>query len=339
MLASSMHELSHAYKTVQKDSSYFTYLPRWPNMVQQQVADNQPLLEAGLDSIGAVELRNSLRSTFGLALPATLVFDHPTIAALAAFCVQMATSAAAVHVVAAASSQRRSQPSSTLTGATVVLSFSCRYPMPCSGASTFWSALSESVDLPQPIPQDRWNIDALYAPEAASGRIYARLAAFLTGHTDFDVVPFGLSRAEAAALDPQSRILLEQTYLALASVRADADSASLMGAGVYIGCMFQEYPSVLAAADSKLSAASATGNSLSFLAGRVSFSFGLTGPCLSTDTACSSSLVATHLGHTDILTGQSPSAVAAGVNLMLSPVTTAAICRLQVCRLDVCSAC
>ena len=40
-----------------------------------------------------------------------------------------------------------------------------------------------------------------------------------------------------------------------------------------------------------------TGHGASFLVGRTSYVFGLTGPCVSTDTACSSSLVAAHLAH------------------------------------------
>jgi acyl carrier protein len=49
------------------------------------VTDDQPLVEAGLDSLAAISLRDDLATAFGLSLPATLVFDRPSISALSEF--------------------------------------------------------------------------------------------------------------------------------------------------------------------------------------------------------------------------------------------------------------
>lgn len=54
-------------------------------MLGRAVSEEQPLTEAGLDSLGALELRASLASAFNLELPATLIFDYPSISALAKF--------------------------------------------------------------------------------------------------------------------------------------------------------------------------------------------------------------------------------------------------------------
>ena len=56
-----------------------------------EVAADKPLMEAGLDSIGAVELRNALASKYGVDLPATVTFDYPNLEALAAHVQSKAT--------------------------------------------------------------------------------------------------------------------------------------------------------------------------------------------------------------------------------------------------------
>ena len=60
-----------------------------------EVAPHQPLVQAGLDSLGAVDLRNALQLATGLHLSGTLVFDYPTAGALAAHCHQLLSDSAA----------------------------------------------------------------------------------------------------------------------------------------------------------------------------------------------------------------------------------------------------
>jgi hypothetical protein len=67
--------------------------------------------------------------------------------------------------------------------------------------------------------------------------------------------------------------------------------------GVYVGCMYADYTDVVLAVSQQLPPQAVVGGGASFMVGRLSYTFGMTGPCVSTDTACSSSLVATHLAH------------------------------------------
>ena len=70
----------------------------------------QPLMAAGLDSLSSVELRNSLEAKVGAELPTTLVFDYPTMAALAGFL------ATAVQPGAAAAGEASEAASSDASG-------------------------------------------------------------------------------------------------------------------------------------------------------------------------------------------------------------------------------
>lgn len=50
-----------------------------------QIGTGQRLFDLGLDSLMALELANSLRLSMGHALPATVIFDYPTVEALVGY--------------------------------------------------------------------------------------------------------------------------------------------------------------------------------------------------------------------------------------------------------------
>lgn len=79
-----------------------------------------------------------------------------------------------------------------------------------------------------------------------------------------------------------------------------------------------EYARITLEQDAPVSAYYATGAHLSVAAGRLSFTWGLSGPAVAVDTACSSSLVTAHLAAAALHKGEVDMAAAGGVNLTLA---------------------
>lgn len=103
------------------------------------VAADQPIMEAGLDSLGAVELRNTIATKFGIEdLPATLVFDYPTAHALAAHLGSLQGPTAAAMALATVPERSpvltQRQDTAWAPRTTEVIGLSCRYPGSATGA-------------------------------------------------------------------------------------------------------------------------------------------------------------------------------------------------------------
>lgn len=193
------------------------------SMIGADVAPDQPLMEAGLDSLASVELRNELGSLFGVSMPATVTFDYPTVSALAGF-VASKTRPVALPAANAAALSVLSQEQA-VREAVGVLSVSCRYPHSIHSMEAFSLAALDAADLPQVVPWSRWNIDRFYSPVAGGNNgIYARFGAFINGVELFDAQLFALPRAEALAIDPQQRLLLEETHGALTQLQTTKGS-------------------------------------------------------------------------------------------------------------------
>jgi acyl transferase domain-containing protein len=191
-----------------------------------------------------------------------------------------------------------------------VITSSVEYPRGVSSASQLFSSFTDGVEFQETIPLERFD------PELCGGG--ARTATFVADVAMFDASVFRVSDAEAVAMDPQQRKLLDMVLRNYASAPSGTmESALGSKTGVYLGVMWTEYQHLLVALAAPQNAYTGTGNGLSFLVGRPSFVFGLVGPSTVLDTACSSSLVATHLASQAVSNAEASSAHAAGVQCML----------------------
>jgi myxalamid-type polyketide synthase MxaE and MxaD len=76
------------------------------------------LQELGLDSLMAIELRNSLAGTLGLTLPVPLLFEHPTIESLSAYLVKELALESALPAATSEPVQQISTNADAATGST-----------------------------------------------------------------------------------------------------------------------------------------------------------------------------------------------------------------------------
>ena len=293
-----------------------------------EIRDDDGFLDLGLDSILAVTWIRRLNRVFGTALPATVVYAHPTVEALVSHVAEVVADAEQIAKVerpvasaktvsptvdetprAAASDQR---PSS---GAVAIIGASGAFPK-ANDLETFWQNIRDGRDCIEEVPVDRWDVDRFYHPDPNHpDTTYCKWMGRIEQADCFDPQFFNITPREAELMDPQQRLFLQHAWHAVEDAAYDPFTLSGGHCGVYMSSGPSGYADLI----DEQNAYSLSGNSGSILAARISYFLDLHGPSLSIDTACSSSLVAIAEACDALLADRCDMALAGGVSLLIGP--------------------
>ncbi len=201
-----------------------------------------------------------------------------------------------------------------------VIGMACRLPGGINSPELLWQSLLRGDDLITEIPAERWDADEYYDPEpGVPHRSVSRWGGFLDDLLGFDAPFFGIGEREAAAIDPQHRLLLETSWEAVE--HAGLDPSSLAGSltSVFVGLCHDDYEIVTYNAGAMHEAYGFPGTTFSMASGRIAYWLGVHGPAMTLDSACSTGLLTVHLACRSLHHGESDLALAGGCNVMLSP--------------------
>ncbi|MEU3514829.1 amino acid adenylation domain-containing protein [Streptomyces sp. NPDC006654] len=254
------------------------------------IAPDQTFFEAGASSLALMRFHLRCTTALGLRFSVADLFEHVTVRSLARHLT-------APRPLPGPAAQEDGTP---LPGEPIaVVGMAVRVPG-APDLAAFWELVVSGGT----------GIRRVDAPDGVIGA-----HSTLDGILDFDPGHFGISPQEARLMDPQQRHLLMAAVQALAHAGVADTSATRVGlvAGAGENTYFQ---SLLREADpGRLPDGFqlALHHDKDFLATKVAYHLGLTGPAFSAQTACSSSLVAVHLAAGLLRQGEADAMLAGGV--------------------------
>jgi len=272
---------------------------------QDRIGDSASFFELGITSLRLMALRDAIEKSFGLDLLASDILDYPSIDGIAALIEKTGIEQSSTPAL-------REKPSTAVQhdNAVAIVGMSCRFPGGVTSPTQFWTLLTEGVDPVSEMPASRWDADC--------DGLATRQVGYLENIDQFDPYFFGISPSEAESMDPQQRLLLEVCHEAFENAGCNTTQLRGSNTGVYLGISGSEYASVGRNLGQGTGAYTYTGTMFNSAAGRISYVYGLQGPCIALDTACSSSLTAVHLGVNALRGGNCDQVLAAAVGLMLT---------------------
>ncbi|CDI82466.1 hypothetical protein EAH_00028160, partial [Eimeria acervulina] len=279
---------------------------------EEPLQEDTPFVEAGVDSMTSIGIRESLSKRLKIQLPATILYDHPCIAELVEYLEQVtsAQEADASNTVVAGVAHPAARSSIAVTA------LACRFPPRARCPSEFWEDVQAGRDCIQHIPLTRFDLWKYRETDTdSSNRLYVSDAGTHPDMDLFDNASFNISVAEAQLMDPHQRVLLEVCHEAIAH---ELQNHNLLDAAIVVGCCNNDWVREACTQKQETKSLTGTGGAASIISNRLSHVFNLHGPSMTIDTACSSSLVALDVAKQFLNDGRCNAAVAAGVHILIN---------------------
>ncbi|KAL9031138.1 MAG: hypothetical protein Q9196_000814 [Gyalolechia fulgens] len=203
-----------------------------------------------------------------------------------------------------------------------VVGLSLRLPGGANDVEGLWKLLESGEPAWTPVPADRYNEEAFYHPNAddPNGTSNHPGGHFISGDIhDFDHAFFKFTKSQAAAIDPQQKLLMELAYEALENAGIARESIAGTTTSVYTAIFPTDYNNNLYKDTLDLPVYYMTGVEMAMFSNRLSHALDLRGPSMTLDTACSGGLVALHQACQSLRDGESNTALVAASNLILGP--------------------
>lgn len=281
------------------------------NVKNGDLSSDLPFFQLGLSSLDLVDFAKDIEKEFGLEFNPILFFDYSTISSLAKYLTQQVASGSEKEIDVDLDQKREelnsfcSQPLSL-----GVVGLACRFPG-ASNYDEFWEHIRSEKTAFQKISEEPRFLGRCTDSPLVAG--------FLENVDCFDSKLFNIADEEAINMDPQQRVLLEQTWRAIEDSSLAFKELQNYRTGVFVGISTNDYLVEKTLSGKKTSVYDGVGFAHSIAANRLSYFFNFTGPSVAVDTACSSSLVALHLACQSLRQGECDFAIVGGVNLLLSP--------------------
>jgi acyl transferase domain-containing protein/acyl carrier protein/SAM-dependent methyltransferase len=302
---------------------------------KQRIDTDESFSDYGLDSITGVQFVKQINNVLGTALSTTILFDYSSIRKLTDYLwsafgpvitAQWAETDGNVPSVSSDKEAGQRKPSVQQEKKTVSSDGTdqlgevfYKEPIAIIGMSgkfaksdtleELWKHLENGDDLVEKVT--RWDLSSYMENDS-----FCNFGSFIEGVDLFDPLFFNTSPTEAAYMDPQQRLFLEEAWKALEHAGYAGKGMDGRACGIYAGFNMNYYAELI---EGRPPAQAMWGNAGSVIPARLSYYLNLQGPAVTVDTACSSSLVAIHLACQSLWSRETEAAIAGGVFLQPTP--------------------